>query len=128
MRKLEAIAHEFDIAIWVPVQGTKDSLGQELVGLMHAGGSVKKIQIAHVIITFAATDAMKLDGKLNIAIGKFRGGKLDRNKFMNVYFNNGTCRFDMSEVGENDDDMSFDEKQSSRLNEIARETKQTYQK
>lgn len=128
MRKLEAIAHEFDIAIWVPVQGTKDSLGQELVGLIHAGGSVKKIQIAHVIITFAASDAMKLDGKLNIAIGKFRGGKLDRNKFMNVYFNNGTCRFDMSEVDENDDDMSFDEKQSSRLNEIARETKQTYQK
>jgi len=128
MRKLEAIAHEFDIAIWVPIQGTKDSLGQELVGLMHAGGSVKKIQIAHVIITFAASDAMKLDGKLNIAIGKFRGGKLDRNKFMNVYFNNGTCRFDMSEVDENNDDMSFDEKQSSRLNEIARQTKQTYQK
>jgi hypothetical protein len=34
----------------------------------------------------------------------------------------------MSEVDENDNDMSFDEKQSSRLNEIARQTKQTYQK
>lgn len=128
MRKLEAIAHEFDIAIWVPVQGTKDSLGQELVGLMHAGGSVRKIQIAHVIITFAASDAMKLEGKLNIGIGKFRGGRLDRNKFMNVYFNNGTCRFDMSSVDDDDGNMPFEERQSSRMNEIARETKQTYQK
>lgn len=42
MRKLESIAHEFDVALWVPVQGTKDSLGVEYVGLQQAGGSVKK--------------------------------------------------------------------------------------
>lgn len=127
MRKLEAIAHEFNVAIWVPVQGTRDSIGAELVGLMQAGGSVKKIQIAHVIITFAATDEMKLNGKLNISLGKFRAGRIERNKFLNVYFNNGTCKFDMSETDDTND-IPFEEKQTNRLNEIARQTKETYQK
>ena len=126
MRKLEAIAHEFDVAIWVPVQGTRDSIGAELVGIMQAGGSVKKVQIAHVIITFAATDNMKTEGKLNIALGKFRAGRIERNKFMNVYFNNGTCKFDMSHTDEEEDNLPFEERQANRMNEIARETKQTY--
>ena len=127
MRKLEAIAHEFDVAIWVPVQGTRDSIGSELVGLMQAGGSVKKVQIAHVIITFAATDAMKLQGKLNVSLGKFRAGRIERNKFLNVYFNNGTCKFDMSHI-DDEDDIPFEERQANRMNDIAMKTKQSYQK
>lgn len=93
MRKLESIAHEFDVALWVPVQGTKDSLGVEYVGLQQAGGSVKKVQIGHVIITFARTPEMASAGLLNLFIQKFRGGKIRDEKMLNVGFNNGTCRF-----------------------------------
>lgn len=127
MRKLEAIAHEFNVAIWVPVQGTRDSIGAELVGLMQAGGSVKKVQIAHVIITFAQTDNMKVQGKLNIALGKFRAGRIDRNKFFNVYFNNGTCKFDMSDCDDGTD-VSFESDYQSTQMDIARKTKETYKR
>lgn len=126
MRKLESMAKEFNVAMWVPVQGTRDSIGAEIVGLMQAGGSVKKTQIAHVVITFGQTDEMKIQGKINIFLGKFRAGRIDKNKFLNVYLNNGTCKFDMSETDDGTD-LPFEERQSNRLNEIARQTKQTYQ-
>lgn len=126
MRKLEAMAKEFDVAMWVPVQGTRDSIGAEIVGLMQAGGSVKKTQIAHVVITMGQTDEMKTQGKINMFLGKFRAGRIDKNKFLNVYLNNGTCKFDMSETDDGAE-LPFEERQTNRLNEIARQTKQTYQ-
>lgn len=126
MRKLEAMAKEFDVAMWVPVQGTRDSIGAEIVGLMQAGGSVKKTQIAHVVITMGQTDEMKTQGKINMFLGKFRAGRIDKNKFLNVYLNNGTCKFDMSETDDGTE-LPFEERQTNRLNEIARQTKQTYQ-
>ena len=126
MRKLESMAKEFDVAMWVPVQGPRDSIGAEIVGLMQAGGSVKKTQIAHVVITFGQTDEMKTQGKLNVFLGKFRAGRIDKNKFLNVYFNNGTCKFDMSDADDGNE-LPFEERQTNRLNEIARQTKQTYQ-
>lgn len=112
MRKLESIAHEFNVAIWCPVQGTKDSFNQQYVGLTQAGGSVKKVQIGHVIITFARSDQMAVEGKLNIFIKKFRAGKITKNEFLNVSFNNGTTKFDFST--ETDVDDSLDNNQSYR--------------
>lgn len=97
MRKLESIAHEFDVALWVPVQGTKDSLGAEYVGLQQAGGSVKKVQIGHTIISFARTEEMKVNGLMNVFIQKFRAGKLNDAKMLNVHFNNGTGKFSDSD-------------------------------
>ena len=103
MRKLEAMAHEFDIALWVPVQGTKDSIGAEIVGVSQAGGSVKKTQIGHIIITLAQTPEQKSRGRLNLHIGKARVARIGKNYFSNVKFNNGTCKFDFTE--DNDMDM-----------------------
>ena len=123
MRKLEAIAHEFNVALWCPVQGTKDSLGQQVVTLTHAGGSVKKVQIGHVIISFARTEEMRLKNLLNIFINKFRAGRITRNSFMNVTFNNGTTRFDFSTV--NDIDSTIDNIQQTNVN-IARQIQQQY--
>lgn len=97
MRKLESIANELNIAMWVPVQGTKGSIGQDFVGLMHAGGSVSKTQIGHVVITLARTEEMKSQGKISLYIQKLRAARIGRDKFINVGFNNGTCKFDMSE-------------------------------
>ena len=126
MRKLESMAKEFNVAMWVPVQGTRDSIGAEIVGLMQAGGSVKKTQIAHVVITMGQTDEMKTQGRVNMFLGKFRAGRIDKNKFLNVYLNNGTCKFDMSEMDDGVD-LPYEQRQTNRMNEIARETKQTYQ-
>lgn len=121
MRKLEAMANEFNVALWVPVQGTRDSIGAEIVGLMQAGGSVKKTQIAHVVITFAQPDEMKTQGRMNLYLGKFRSGRIDRNKFTNIRFNNGTCKFDMSDMDEGDD-VPFEGRMSNTSNDIAKKT------
>ena len=107
MRKLESIAHEFNIALWCPVQGTKDSIGVEFVGMAQAGGSVKKVQIGHVIITFARTPEQAKNGRMNVFLTKFRGGRLG-GSLQNVKFNNGTCRFDMSESDELNDVLDSD--------------------
>jgi len=98
MRKLESIAKEFNVALWVPVQSTKEAINQEYVGLGQAGGSVKKTQIGHVVIQLAQTQQQKEEHKMNIFIGKLRAVKIGRTSFPNVLFNNGTCKFDMSEI------------------------------
>lgn len=121
MRKLESICNETNIALWVPVQGTKGSIGQEFVGMAQAGGSVSKVQIGHVIITLARTDTQKSDGRINMYIQKLRAVKIGRDKFMNVKFNNGTGKFDMSDVG--DDEAFSNNGMQNWQNEIARQSR-----
>ena len=54
MRQLENMAHEFNCAIWIPTQGTKDSMNSpEVIRMDQASGSAKKIHVAQVIISIA---------------------------------------------------------------------------
>jgi replicative DNA helicase len=101
MRRLEAMAGELDMAIWVPSQGTKDSINLELVTMDKIGGSVKKAQIAHVIMSIARTVEDISENKATIAILKNRAGKSGK-VFNNVEFNNGTCRISTDNVDELD--------------------------
>ena len=75
---------------------------------MHAGGSVSKVQIGHVVITLARTDDQKSQGRLNMYIQKLRAVKIGRDKFINVQFNNGTGKFDMSDM-DTMDNPGFDQ-------------------
>lgn len=125
MRKLEHIAHEFNVALWVPVQGTKDSFNQQIVGLTQAGGSVKKIQIGHVIISFARTEEMRAKDLINIFVNKFRPGRIKVNHFLNVTFNNGTTKFDFSTM--TDIDNAIDDTQQFTV-EQARNAKNNLRK
>ena len=97
MRKLEALAHKYEAGIWCPIQGTKDSFDKEILGLSSGGGSVKKIQIGHVIITIARTQENKKNHRVTISLEKFRAGRMDDSVMPNVKFNNGTCRFEIDE-------------------------------
>ena len=123
MRKLESIAHEFDVALWVPIQGTKDSLGQEYVGLQQAGGSVRKVQIGHVIITFARTTDMAEKGLMNIFVQKFRGGRMNDTKMLNISFNNGTCHFTDNQ-SDNLDGIDYPSQQSAVAQQVANQYQQ----
>lgn len=104
MRKLEALAHKYEVGLWVPIQGTKDSFDKEILGLSSGGGSVKKIQIGHVIITLARTQEQKKNHRVTISLEKFRAGRMDDSVMSNVKFNNGTCRFEIDE----DEDQALD--------------------
>lgn len=93
MRELESIASDLDVALWVPTQGNKDSLSAEIVTMENAGGSFKKMQIAHIVISIGRAIEDIANNIATIAILKNRSGK--SGKVMNgVYFNNGTCRID----------------------------------
>lgn len=90
MRQLESIASDLDIAIWVPTQGTKDALNAEIVTMDKAGGSFKKMQIAHVIISIARALEDIERNIATIAMLKNRSGKSGI-VLEGIYFNNGTC-------------------------------------
>jgi len=106
MRKFEAMAGELNIGIWIPVQGTKDSLNVEVVTMDKAGGSFKKIQIAHIVMSIARTVEDIEESKATIAILKNRAGKAGK-VFNNVEFNNGTCRISTDNVDEFNSMLAF---------------------
>lgn len=127
MRKLESICNEKKIAMWVPVQGTKGSIGADFVGLMHAGGSVSKVQIGHVVLTLARTDEQKSKQRLNVFIQKLRAVKIGRDKFINVKFNNGTGKFDMSDIDDMDNAV-YETTIQSKQNAIAKQERDRQRK
>jgi len=106
MRKFESMAGELNIGIWIPVQGTKDSLNVEVVTMDKAGGSFKKIQIAHIVMSIARTVEDIEESKATIAILKNRAGKAGK-VFDNVEFNNGTCIISTDNVDEFNGMLAF---------------------
>lgn len=120
MRKFEAMAGELNIGIWIPVQGTKDSLNVEVVTMDKAGGSFKKIQIAHIVMSIARTVEDIEQSLATIAILKNRAGKAGK-VFNGVSFNNGTCRISTDNVEEFNSMFAFNEKKGKDLTDAAKE-------
>lgn len=115
MRKFEAMAGELNIAFWIPSQGTKDSINLELVTIDKMGGSAKKSQIAHIILSIAKTTEDIANNKATLAVLKNRAGQSGK-IFEQVNFNNGTC---VVEGDENSCDSSslltFSKKQENKM-------------
>ena len=117
MRKLEAMAGELDMALWIPTQGVRDSVNLELVTMDKAGGSFKKIQIAHIVMSIARTmEDIELN-KATIALLKNRAGKSGK-VFNNVEFNNGTCRISTDNVDEFDNMIDYNKNSQKELEDI----------
>lgn len=117
MRKLESIASELDMALWIPTQGTKDSVNLELVTMDKAGGSFKKIQIAHIVVSIARTMEDIERNKATIALLKNRAGKSGK-VFNNVEFNNGTCRISTDNVDEFDNMLEYNKNSQKQRQEL----------
>lgn len=101
MRKIEAMAKDLDIAIWIPTQGNKDSIMADIVTVDKSGGSIKKGQIAQVIISIARTIEDRENNKATLALLKNRSGKGSK-IFKNIYFDNGKSTIVCDEVEELD--------------------------
>lgn len=128
MRKFEAMAAELDIALWIPTQGTKDSVNMELVTMDKAGGSFKKIQIAHIVMSIARTMEDIEANRATIAILKNRAGKSGK-VFNNVEFNNGTCRISTDHVDEFDNMLEYKKNSQKENMDLAKSIfKMTQQK
>lgn len=111
MRKFESMAGEMDFALWIPTQGTRDSLGAEIVTMDKAGGSFKKIQIGHIIMSIARTMDDIAKCLATIAVLKNRAGSAGK-VFNNVEFNNGTCRISTDNVDIYDSMSEFNSNRS----------------
>jgi len=87
MRSLEAMTSEFNIAIWTATQGNRNSISSEIVNSDQMGGSIKKAQIAHVIISIAKTIEQKEHKLATLTLLKSRIGQ-DGVVFQNCKFDN----------------------------------------
>ena len=87
MRSLEAMTGEFDMAIWTATQGNRESISSEVVTGDQMGGSIKKAQIAHVILSIGKTLEQKDHNLATLTLLKSRIGR-DGVVFQNCKFNN----------------------------------------
>lgn len=130
MRKLENMAHDLNVAIWVPTQGTKDSMNSpEIVRMDQASGSAKKVHVAQLILSIARSINDIDQNKAVVAILKNRSGKAGRT--FQAKFNNGTSTITCDEIQDVNEDLAWREdeereKEKDR-NKIVRElsSKQT---
>jgi replicative DNA helicase len=93
MRGFEAMCHELNVAGWTATQGNRSSISSEVVTTDQMGGSIKKAQVGHVIISVAKTLQQKELKLATIAITKSRLGP-DGIVFENCKFNNELIEID----------------------------------
>lgn len=121
-RKIEGMAKELDIAIWVPTQGSRESIESELVTVDKGGGSIKKAQVAQVIISIARTLDDRENNKATLALLKNRSG-LGTKIFRNITFDNGRSIIICDDVEEldslkkwSDEEEKINERNKQELN------------
>ena len=124
MRGFESMCHELDIAGWTATQGNRSSISSEVVTTDQMGGSIKKAQVGHVIISVAKSLQQKEMNLATIAITKSRIGK-DGIEFENCKFDNEMLEIDT------DSSVTFlgleeqkEEKNKVRIKELLERRKQ----
>jgi replicative DNA helicase len=128
MRGFEAMCHELNLVGWTATQGNRNSISAEVVTTDQMGGSIKKAQVGHVIISVAKTLQQKEMKLATIAITKSRIGD-DGIVFENCKFDNGMLEIDT------ESSMTFlgveeqkEERQRQRVKELMEKRKQKEQK
>jgi len=124
MRGFEAMCHELNLVGWTATQGNRSSISSDVVTTDQMGGSIKKAQVGHVIISVAKSLQQKEMNLATIAITKSRIGK------DGIVFEN--CKFD-NEMLEIDTEQSVtflgleeqkEEKNKERIRELLEKRKQ----
>lgn len=122
MRSLESMTKEFNIAIWVATQGGRSAMSSELVTSDQTGGSIKKMQIGHVVITIGKTIDQKSEKTATMSIAKSRIGG-DGIVFRNCPFNN---EYMIIEAVNNETLLGFkqenEQRRAARPHELFKET------
>lgn len=93
MRAFEALCHELDVVGWTATQGNRSSISSDVVTTDQMGGSIKKAQVGHVIISVAKSLQQKEMKLATIAITKSRIGS-DGIVFENCKFDNEMLEID----------------------------------
>ena len=127
MRQFEAMCHELGLVGWTATQGNRSSISSEVVTTDQMGGSIKKAQVGHVIISVAKTLQQKELNLATIAITKSRIGK-DGVVFENCKFNNELLEIDTeASVTFLGFEEQQEQKKSDRVKELLEKRKQREQ-
>lgn len=94
MREFESMLGELDLAGWTAVQGNRSSIGSDIVDASQMGGSIKKAQVGHFVMSIAKALEQKEHGRANMAILKSRVGR-DGLTFNDVIFENETMNINI---------------------------------
>jgi hypothetical protein len=86
-KAFEAMLADFNIPGWTATQGNRSSIGSETVTTNQMGGSLKKAQKSHFLLSIARSDDQKERGLANIKILKSRFGR-DGITFEDCIFDN----------------------------------------
>lgn len=88
---LEELCTKYNVAMWVPMQSTKSAgIDGTKLHAQDAGGSVVKIQKAHVILAINRNEEHR--GCVTLSFAKTRNSKAMGENYV-IQFNNGTCHF-----------------------------------
>lgn len=93
-KAFEAMLAELNIPGWTATQGNRNSLGAEVVTTNQMGGSIKKAQKSHFLLSIARSDDQKERGLANLKILKSRFGR-DGITFEDCIFDNDSLMIDI---------------------------------
>lgn len=96
IRSVESMCAELNVAIWTAAQGNRNSISADIVNVDDMGGSIKKAQSAHVIISVAKSLEQKENKTANVTLVKSRIGR-DGVNFVNCKFDNEYLEIDVTE-------------------------------
>ena len=114
------MANELDMAFWIPTQGNRESISTELVTHAKVGGSIRKNQIAQVVLSITrSVDDIK-NKRATLAILKNRSGGAGI-VLNGILFDNGTCTIKSDNVIEFDDALSYNEYADEKEEKIKKE-------
>jgi replicative DNA helicase len=117
MRAFESMLAEYNLVGWTAVQGNRSSVSADVVTGDQMGGSIKKAQIGHFIMSIARTLSQKEGNRATIAVLKSRFGK-DGVIFEDCTFDNGRVYIDTES---SETFLGYERKVEERKEENARE-------
>lgn len=121
MRRIENMAKNLNIAIWIPTQGNRGSVtSTDVVTMDQVGGSFTKAQICQVVISIARSLDDVDKNKATLAVLKNRNGKSGA-IFEGIRYDNGTATISCDEVETFDTAMTYfervDDYETNKINE-----------
>jgi nucleoside-triphosphatase THEP1 len=117
MRGFESMLAEYQMVGWTAVQGNRSSISSDVVTGDQMGGSIKKAQIGHFIMSIARTLTQKESNRATIAVLKSRFGK-DGVIFEDCTFDNGRVFIDTET---SDTFLGYEKKVEERKDDNTRE-------
>lgn len=114
MREYENLLDEYQIAGYAMTQGNRSAIGSKVVDTDQMGGSIKKAQIGHFILSIARPIEQKKEGKATMGILKSRFGA-DGIIFDNVIFNNANLHIEILPNTDGSDEIKVSARHSEDI-------------